>query len=108
MGSEPVSCGPCGIRIPSSEFERGRAATVLGRNYCPACAQEVVSRGRDEVVMKGRIAVLARDSETRRIPLAAAPAPLPDPRIALILAGAASALALCLLVYALVARGSGG
>ena len=42
MGQEIVYCNLCGNRILESEFRKGRALTVLKKNYCPTCAQERV------------------------------------------------------------------
>lgn len=41
MGKEIVYCHVCGDRILPSDFEKGRAATVLKRNYCAKCSEAV-------------------------------------------------------------------
>jgi hypothetical protein len=42
MGKEIVYCSVCGGRILESDFKKGKAVTVLKRNYCPNCAKDVV------------------------------------------------------------------
>ncbi len=42
VGREIVYCNRCGDRITSDEFEKGRAITVLGKNYCRKCMKAVV------------------------------------------------------------------
>jgi hypothetical protein len=42
MGKEIVYCEICGDRILEQEFEKGRAITVLNKNYCFNCKDEAV------------------------------------------------------------------
>jgi hypothetical protein len=42
MGKEIVYCEICGDRILEEEFEKGRAITVLNKNYCFNCKEEAV------------------------------------------------------------------
>ncbi|MDP6957917.1 MAG: hypothetical protein QF645_03795 [Planctomycetota bacterium] len=42
MGKEIVYCEICGDRILEQEFEKGRAITVLNKNYCFNCKEEAV------------------------------------------------------------------
>lgn len=41
MGNEIVYCSTCGERIPSADFEKGRALTILQRHYCKKCVRNV-------------------------------------------------------------------
>lgn len=42
MGKEIVYCEICGDRILEQEFEKGRAITLLNKNYCAKCKDEAV------------------------------------------------------------------
>jgi len=42
VGREIVYCNQCGLRITAADFEKGRAATVLGKNYCRRCMKDVI------------------------------------------------------------------
>lgn len=42
MGSEIVYCSVCGDRILERDFQKGKAVTVLKKNYCSVCMVEVV------------------------------------------------------------------
>ena len=46
MGQEIVYCNECGIQITAKEFEKHRAVTVLGKNYCRKCMKSVVEQGK--------------------------------------------------------------
>jgi len=39
---EIVYCSVCGERIVEKDFEKGKAVTILQKNYCPRCAEGVV------------------------------------------------------------------
>jgi hypothetical protein len=72
MGQEIVYCSVCGERILESHFKKGKAVTLLKKNYCPMCAKDVVKEGQ----VKGGATLSAaeppspRKLETRRVPLA--------------------------------------
>lgn len=40
MGQGIVYCTSCGLQILESDFERGRARTLQGKNYCKNCVKE--------------------------------------------------------------------
>lgn len=42
MGKEIVYCEICGDRILEQEFEKGKAVTILNKNYCVKCKAEAV------------------------------------------------------------------
>lgn len=42
MGSEIVYCNTCGNRILERDFKKGRAVTILKRDYCSKCMVEVI------------------------------------------------------------------
>lgn len=41
MGSEIVYCTTCGERLLERDFQKGKAVTVLKKNYCSVCMVEV-------------------------------------------------------------------
>jgi hypothetical protein len=42
MGKEIVYCSVCGERILESDFDKGRAVTILKKNYCKKCAKDII------------------------------------------------------------------
>ena len=42
MGKEVVYCSVCEERIPSVDFDNGKAVTVVQRHFCRTCAPTVV------------------------------------------------------------------
>jgi hypothetical protein len=44
VGREIVYCNQCGIRITEADFEKRRAVTVLGKNYCRTCMKTVIEK----------------------------------------------------------------
>lgn len=77
MGQGIVYCGVCGDRILESHFKKGKAITLLKKNYCPMCAKEVVKKAQKEEEARPAAAEphSPRKLETRRIPLADRPKP---------------------------------
>jgi hypothetical protein len=77
MGQEIVYCSSCGERILESEFEKGKAVTILKKNYCRNCAKDVVRepQTREEAPQRAPPSSSFRLRETRRIPLAEKPGP---------------------------------
>lgn len=69
MGKEIVYCHECGNRILEAEFESGRAAVVLKRNYCGKCS-EALKTGTSRVPVAPGPATQAGPRQTRRIPIA--------------------------------------
>jgi ribosomal protein L44E len=77
MGQEIVYCSVCGERILESHFKRGKAVTILKKNYCPKCAKEVIKTGQKaEEARPASEPPSPRKLETRRIPFADRPKPL--------------------------------
>jgi hypothetical protein len=90
----------------ASDFEKGRAVTVLGRHYCRRCMAEVVKREKEKKASRGkapvpgaskepagaptRSAERARATETKRIPRASttrrAPRKPPSLKVILVIA----------------------
>jgi hypothetical protein len=46
MGQQIVYCNTCGIQILASEFEKGRAVTILRKNYCKVCMTVAVENAK--------------------------------------------------------------
>ena len=67
MGKGIFYCHVCGDRILQADFESGRAAVVLKRNYCRKCSKAVKS-GTSQV--PSAPAVQRGTRQTRRIPVA--------------------------------------
>ncbi len=70
MGQEIVYCGICGNRILRSEFEKGRAATLLKKNYCSKCS-ETLKQGQEPAAAREAVPsrTSARNIPARRIPV---------------------------------------
>ena len=49
MGQEIVYCNVCGERILESDFRKGKAVTLLKKNYCGKCSRNlaIASAGKD-------------------------------------------------------------
>ena len=41
-------CDFCGAEIASADFEAGRAATLMKKNYCPRCMAAAIERSKRE------------------------------------------------------------
>jgi hypothetical protein len=52
MGKEIVYCDICGDRILEAEFEKGKAITILNKNYCTNCKDDAVKNITMEDVME--------------------------------------------------------
>jgi hypothetical protein len=95
MGQEIVYCSVCGDRILESHFKKGKAVTLLKKNYCPKCAQNVVKESPKKEAASPSTAEppSPRKLETRRIPMADKPyrpggkLPIPMPFIVAIAIG---------------------
>jgi hypothetical protein len=49
MGMRSASrCDFCGCVIPISDFEAGRAATLMKKNYCARCVSSAIERSKRE------------------------------------------------------------
>jgi hypothetical protein len=72
MGQEIVYCSVCGERILESHFKKGKAVTILKKNYCPKCTKDVVKAGqkKEDVPHASSEPPSPRKLETRRVPLA--------------------------------------
>ena len=70
MGSEIVYCNTCGTRLLESDFKKGRAKTILTRNYCLGCMPEEAPKPKEETKQ--------RKMRTTRVPRATKP-PSPWP-----------------------------
>jgi hypothetical protein len=108
MGQGIVYCTLCGIRIPASDFEKGRAATVLARHYCPVCADAVIGKTASPGGPGRGPAMLPRRPHARRTPGARISRGLPRLRLPYMVAGAVGVLTLVLLAYALWGGGGPG
>lgn len=100
MGKEVVYCVHCGDRIPASDFEKGRAATVLQKHYCKKCAATIVRTKPETTAPPPSDAPPApRKIRTQRIPLADAPPRVMSSRTPFIVAAVIGVIALLLLLY---------
>lgn len=97
VGSEIVYCGVCGDRILEREFEKGRAVTVLKKNYCSKCAVNVT-------VQKSPTPGLIKKARTQKIPKADPPSKW-KPYLPFMLAAGIAVVAVVLLIVVL-AKGS--
>jgi len=81
MGQEIVYCSFCGERILESDFKKGKAVTILKKNYCLKCAKDVpkTDQSRKDISPPDPAQPPPRMRETRRIPFATKPARLPIP-----------------------------
>lgn len=110
MGQEIVYCSVCGERILESHFKKGKAVTVLKKNYCSKCAKDVVKTGQNKEAIPSSSSEPSspRKLETRRIPMADKPYrpggkfPIPMPFMVAIGVGV---LALLLLILVLSRSG---
>lgn len=50
MGKEITYCNQCGTRLLESDFNKGRAVTILSKDYCKACKGQAIKRGKSEGV----------------------------------------------------------
>jgi len=49
MATQPIiSCDFCGSAIPKSDFEVGRATTLLKKKYCSVCLSAAIARSKRE------------------------------------------------------------
>lgn len=107
MGKETVYCSLCGDRIPSQDFEKGKAVTVLKKHFCRKCALSTVkdsSQGQahDPTVTPSRVKI-----RTQRMPLADKPSRIGSNRIPFLIAAIIGALAFALLAYVFLSGKSG-
>lgn len=71
MGKGIVYCSVCGDRILERDFDRGKAVTVLGKDYCPKCARTVVKDSAETAnASQPPTAPSLRKPRTARSPLA--------------------------------------
>jgi hypothetical protein len=73
MGREIVYCEQCGDRILGSEFEAGKAITLMHKNYCARCMPEAI-KGIDPKEVK-RILEAQRKAKPTPAPKQAPKAP---------------------------------
>jgi len=73
MGQQIVYCNTCGIQILASDFEKGKAVTVLRKNYCKNCMAVAIEKS------KPAKSAQAQDSETPRVKRTDGP-PIPTSR----------------------------
>lgn len=103
MGKETVYCSVCGDRLSSSDFEKGKAVTILKRNFCKKCAETVAKESadpeHDPTATPKPIKI-----RTQRIPLAEKPKPASN-RIPFMIAAAVGIIALIMLIYVLASKG---
>lgn len=107
MGKETVYCSICGDRIPSQDFEKGKAVIVLKKYFCRKCAVSTVkesSKGpaHDPTVTPSRVKI-----RTQRIPLADKCSTLSGNRIPFLIAAVVGIVALGLLLYVLFDKKNG-
>lgn len=43
-----IACDFCGTSIPKSDFESGRATTLMKKRYCSACLAAAIHRSKRE------------------------------------------------------------
>ena len=49
MPTQPtIACDFCGSVIPKSDFEAGRATTLMKKRYCSACMSAAIERSKRE------------------------------------------------------------
>ena len=49
MGAQPgIKCDFCGNPIPKTDFELGRATTLMKKKYCSACLSDAIARSKRE------------------------------------------------------------
>ena len=105
MGGGSVYCNVCGDRILQRDFHKGRAVTILKKNYCAKCMGDVVKAGAQTEAGREEVGTGLRRIRTQRIPKADAP-----PRFKLtmpfLIALGVIGLAL-LLLWIVLARGTG-
>lgn len=103
MGSEIVYCTVCGERILESEFKKGKAFTILKKNYCRKCAKDVV-KASPAISPDGNAfkPPTPREVQTRRLPLADKPPkilPVPIPYIVAIGIGVLAVILLLIVLF---------
>jgi hypothetical protein len=108
MGQGIVYCTLCGDRIPASDFEKGRAATVLARHYCRACSDAVILKTSPPATPRHGSAALPRRLPPRRVAGARFPTGLSPLRLPYMVAGAVGFITLALLAYVLWGGGGSG
>jgi hypothetical protein len=105
MGNEIVYCSVCGDRLSTSDFEKGKAITLLKKHFCKKCAESVVEESadpeHDPTVTPSR-----RKIRTQRMPLADKPKPTPSNRTPFLIAAVVGIVAVGLLLYVLFANKS--
>jgi hypothetical protein len=108
MGKGIVYCSVCGDRILECEFDRDKAVTLLGKDYCPKCAKNVVKQSakKREAAAEPAIAPPARIRKTQSIPLANKPTKMPVLQMPFIIAIVIGVAALILLIVVLSRGGS--
>ncbi len=101
MGKETVYCSVCGDRLSSSDFEKGKAVTILKRNFCKKCAETVANESadpaHDPTATPKPIKI-----RTQRMPLADKPKVPFSNRVPFLIAAAVGVVALILLLYVLL------
>jgi len=103
MGKEIVYCSVCGDRIPASDFEKGKAATILQKHFCRKCAVTVVKQASEGSSHDPTVTPRPFRINTARIPLADKPVGAGS-RTPFLIAAAIGLLALGLLLYVLFGK----
>lgn len=100
MGKEIVYCHVCGDRILQADFESGRAAVVLEKNYCRKCSSAIKKGSSSTPLIIGPATPQAGARQTRRISVAKRKGSISRNHLIMIMALGAFLL-LILLVFAL-------
>ena len=103
MGKEIVYCSVCGDRLSSSDFEKGKAITILKKHFCKKCAESIVEESADPE-HDPTITPSRRKIRTQRMPLADNPKAKIGNRTPYLIAAAVGIVALGLLLYVLLRK----
>lgn len=106
MGKEIVYCSACGDRIPSTDFEKGRAATIADKHFCRKCVAIVKSEEpQKDNPNRSDESTQLRKSRTQRIPLPNPPKSARSSRLPYIIAGIIGVIVIILILVVIFSRG---
>ena len=102
MGKGIVYCRVCGNRIPSSDFDSGRAETVTEGHACRKCATGVNASVPKSV--QGPAQAPSRKNRTGKIPVIDPRPAASASKMPMIIAGVIGVIALLLLIYVAMSK----